>query len=366
MRTTRLASVLQAPGPYASVTLEVGHDDENGDHEHQLRVRAACEELRDAGAADAVVEAVSERLFELVDRPAPMARTVVANADGVLLDDVLHARVDRPEVAWGPLPELGTWLTLQETGGTPFVLAVVDHVGGDVAVCSTLVTEPLQEESAGGETFRVHKVPTGGWSALRYQHVVENVWKENAEAVAEEITRLVRQGRSLVLVAGDPQSRPQVVNALGAVQAEVVELETGTRAEDGGDEALQEAVREAVFAHTAARGLALAHELAERRGRENAVATGVDDVADAFVRGQVETLLIDPVAADGLTLDPARHPGLALGSAPLDAPLPASAALVAAAALTSAEVSVSRARALGGDPVGALLRWDQSAQGSSV
>jgi hypothetical protein len=37
---------------------------------------------------------------------------------------------------------------------------------------------------------------------------------------------------------------------------------------------------------------------------------------------------------------------------------------VAAACLTDADVVVSRASTLGGAPVAALLRWDQTAQGT--
>lgn len=361
MRTSRLAPLYQAPGPFASATTDVAHADENGAHEHELRERAVREELARAGADERAVEAVVERLAQFVDQPAPLARTVVANADEVLLDDVLHARIDAPEVAWGPLPVFDSWLRLHDYGGTSFVLAVVDHVGGDVGVYSALVPQPEEESTAGGKTHHVHKVPTGGWSALRYQHVVENVWRDNAEAVAEEIQRHVRDGQGLVLLAGDPQSLPMVTDALGTTTAEVVHLDTGTRAEDGGDEALDRAVREALTAHVVARHVAVTHELKARLGREDSVATGVRDVADAFVRGQVETLLIDPPAAAELELEPAQHPGLALGSAPLDQPLPASAALLAAAALTGADVTVSPAGALGGAAVAALLRWHQPA-----
>jgi len=362
MDTSPLSHLYDAAGPFATVMTDVSHDTENGEHEHELRVRAAAEELAGQGAPGDVVERVTARLGEVVADPAPVARTVVATADGVLLDEVSHVRVDRPLVSWSALPDLARWVEHQD-GVTRFVLAVVDHTGGDVAVMSSDVPEPEQETSAGGETQYAHKVPVGGWSALRYQHVTENVWARNAEAVADEILHRVSEGQRLVLLAGDPQSRPVVLARLESSPATVVELDTGTRARDGGEEALQQAVREALLEHVVARRLADAHELRDRLGTGTAAATGVDDVADAFVRGQVETLLLDPQEATGLTLDPGRHPGLALGAATASEQLPADQALVAAAVGTGAAVRVA-SRATLGAPVAALLRWDQQATGS--
>jgi len=109
------------------------------------------------------------------------------------------------------------------------------------------------------------------------------------------------------------------------------------------------------------RRISLSHELKDRLGRDHAVATGVRDVADAFVRGQVQTLVLDPAQAAELTLDPADHPGLAVGPADAVGPLRADQALIAAAALTSAEVAVVPRTVIGGIPVAALLRWDQDA-----
>ena len=111
------------------------------------------------------------------------------------------------------------------------------------------------------------------------------------------------------------------------------------------------------------RRLSLHHELKDRLGQDRAVATGVRDVADAFVRGQVDTLLLDPQAAAELTLDPADHPGLVVGPGVPDGPLRADQALVAAAVLTGAQVAVAPRAVLGGTPVAALLRWDQDAVG---
>jgi hypothetical protein len=365
MRTTRLGDVYGEPGPYATVMLDVSHDSENGEHEHELRVRAAAEELGARGAPDAVVKVVAERLGELVTDPAPVSRTVVATAADVLFDEVSHTRVDRPVVTWSALPDLARWVEHQDAV-TRFVLAVVDHEGGDVAVLSSDVPEPLEQDSVGGESHHVHKVPVGGWSALRYQHVTENVWARNAQAVADEVVSHVREGHRLVLLAGDPQSLPVVRARLEDSPAAVVELDTGSRARDGGDEAMQQAIREALMEHVVARRLEDAHVLKDRLGMGSAVATGVHDVADAFVRGQVDTLLLDPQAAGELTLDPAEHPGLVLGPAEVPQPVPADQALIAAAVLTSADVRVAPQAALGGSPVAALLRWDQPAVGTDA
>ena len=360
MKTTRLTDVYAEQGPFATVMLDVSHDSENGEHEHGLRVRAAREALVEQGAPEEVVEEVTARLEQLVGQPAPVARTVVASWSGVLLDDVSHFRVDAPVASWSPLPDLARWIEHQDAL-TPFVLAVVDHEGGDVAVYESDVLEPTRQVSVGEPSHREHKVPTGGWSALRYQHVTENVWARNAEAVAEEIVGHVRKGLRLVLLAADPQSLPTVRARLEGSPATVVELSTGTRARDGGDEAMQQAIREALMEHVVARRLDDVHVLSDRLGMDSAVATGVRDIADAFVRGQVDTLLLDPQAAADFTVDVAQHPGLVLPAAGPHQELPADQVLVAAAVTTSAEVRVAPGSALGGVPAAALLRWDQTA-----
>ncbi|QNN52388.1 Vms1/Ankzf1 family peptidyl-tRNA hydrolase [Nocardioides mesophilus] len=365
MRTTLLADMYQSAGPFASVTVDVSQDTQSGAHEHEIRVRDACRELLEAGAYEAVVAAVADRLRADVGEPAPVARTVVANPEGVLFDRVVHTRVSRPRVSWGPLPDISAWIEAED-GATPFVLALVDHEGGDVGVYSSDVPEPVVETSPGGETWHVHKVPSGGWSQMRYQRVTENVWRRNAEAVAEEVLSRVRSGPRLVLLAGDPHAVGEVRKGLEGTPAEVVHLQTGTRAEDGGVEARQQAIREALFDHAVARRTELAQTLEDRLGRHEAVAVDVDEVADAFVRGQVDTLLLDPEAAAERTLRPRDHPGLMLGEFPVLKEVPADRALIAAAALTGADVAVERAEALGGRPVAALLRWDQPAEGTGT
>lgn len=361
MHTTDLSPLLQTPGPYATVFVDVSHDSENGAHEHELRVREACDQLAAQGADTSVIDQVAERLSEPVDRPSPVARLLVATAAGIAYDELASTQVDRPVATWDSLPDLGAWVTHRDAS-VDFVLALVDHEGGDVTVHDSDVPEPELEIRAGGEVEFIHKVPTGGWSALRYQHNVDNVWQRNADAVVDEITRLVRQGHRLVLLAGDPQSVGMVRDGLGdgaGAQATLVELPTGTRSEDGGDEALQQAVSEALLHHVVQRRTALVHRFKEAQGRGARAATGAAEVADAFVRGQVDTLLLDTGRLAEDTLDPADHPGLVLGAATLSGPVRADQALIAAASLTDADVVPLPAAALGGAPVATLLRWEQ-------
>jgi hypothetical protein len=115
-----------------------------------------------------------------------------------------------------------------------------------------------------------------------------------------------------------------------------------------------------------AQRLDVAHTLQDRLGRDEAVTTGTSGVLDAMVRGQVETLLLDPDRLSASTLRVPDHPGLSLGSvgAP-DAEVRADLALVAAATVTGADVAVAGAGVLRGTPVAALLRWDDSGQSAS-
>lgn len=359
MDTSTFSTLFLSKGPFATAFVDVGRDTENGAHAHELRVRDACDRLREQGADEDVVRLVADRLGEAVHDAAPVSRVVVATADGVQYDETAATRVEPSVATWAPLPDLARWIEHRDSAVT-FVLALVDHEGGDVTLYDSDVPEAEEQATAGGEERFVHKVPVGGWSALRYQKNTENVWARNAEAVVDEVVSHVRRGHRLVLLAGDPHSRGIVRDRLADTEAELVELEAGSRAEDGGDEAQAQAIREALMEYVVGRRLRLVHELRDRTGRgDGAAATGIDDVVDAFVRGQVETLLIDPAAAAELELDPSKHPGLSLGGAEPDAPVRADLGLIAAAVQTAAAVTSVRGTALGA-PVAALMRWDQA------
>jgi hypothetical protein len=358
MDVSRLGPVYDSEGPFATVVLDVGRGTESGAHEHELRVRGASEELARASAPQALVDQVAERLKERVETASPVARALVANSNGIVFDEVTHQRVDRPTVSWGPLPDLAGWVQLVERN-LRFAVALVDHVGGQVTVYNSDVPEPESDVTVGGDDYHVHKVPVGGWSYLRYQHETEQVWQRNADAVVKDVESVVADGVRLVLVAGDPTSAGLVMDGLEKSEADVVRLESGGgRAEDGGDDAHQQAVREALMEYVVSRRLALVHRLKDRLGQGSGAATGVRAVADAFVTGQIDTLLLDPETAAGSDLVIGDHPGLDVGPAPSDRPIRTDQVLLAAAVRTDADVTTLPPAALGGSAIAALLRWD--------
>jgi hypothetical protein len=361
MRIERLARLYNDPGPFATAYVEVSRDQEDGNHVADLHVRGVGDDLVRQGAPASVVELLTDRLSATAHEPGPVSRCVVATERGVLLDQLTRSHRPQTIATWGPLPDLGCWLA-DASQTVPFVLALVDHEGGTVTTYSADLMEVVEESDVGKPSVYEHKTRGGGWSHYRRQRTAEEVWNRNADEVAAEIERQVQTGPDLVLLAGDVQSHQRVVNQLpDSWSAEVVVLERGGRAVDGGDDALAAEVESVLKGQVVATHLQSVHDLRDRLGQAESVTIGVADVADTFVRGQVDRLLIDPDRAAEYIIHPQDHPGLVLGTTMIDGKVRADQALIAAACLTGAEVVIARASTMGEAPAAALLRWNQTA-----
>jgi hypothetical protein len=335
MKTDSIAQLLEDPGPFASVYVDVSRDMEDGNRIVELAARGVCDSLLEQGTPSSVCDDIRDVLTSSVHAEAPVSRAVVATERGILLDEVARARTVHATAAWAPLPDLGAWIA-DEDARVPFVLALVDHEGGEVSVYRSSLRSADVTESVGSPDVHEHKFHGGGWSHLRFQHRTENAWMRNATEVAAEIERHARRGVDLVMLAGDPQSRPQVLEALGDVRVELVQLESGRRAADGGDDALFHEVNDVLTRHVTATKLADVHALQDRLGTGESVAIGIADIVDALIRGQVDRLLIDVDRAQEFRVEPSHHPGL-IFSAVQDLPesIRADLALIAGAALTA-------------------------------
>jgi hypothetical protein len=292
----------------------------------------------------------------------------VAAGDQILLDDVQPGHHPQPEVIdVGELPDLASWIDTQDQA-CPFVLAVVDRIGGDVAAYRAIGRAPVDEESVEGATFYVTKVPDGDWAQKQFQQTAENRWHENAELVAGAVrSAAFGVGARVVLVAGEVRARAEVVKAIRALDhglgERVIEIESGGRADGASEDALWDEVRERLRELVAEDDAEVTNRLEEGRGRAEGVATGVDEVLEALRKGQVEQLVVDLAALSEKEVSPGRYDGLTLPPSAMESEtLPADRVLVAAAALTGASLTVLPSTMARGGGASAILRWDDQAR----
>jgi Bacterial archaeo-eukaryotic release factor family 2 len=368
MDVTFLSTVTDHPGPCATVCADVTHTTENADTEVDLRVRALTEQLTDQGAPEAVVEAVRSRLTEGNEGGEAgtyRGRAVVVGPDGEVLLDSPLADAPRTETAeWSPLPDLVTVLRALP-GRIPHIVVVADRVGADITV-ATAPGLPSEEKSVEGDRFLMRKVQGGGWAHHRYQHTAENVWIHNVQQVIDEIDTLVdTTGARFVLIAGDIRARQIFTDrATPKIQAVLVDMDEGGRAEGADRSVIDERVTELVAEHEAAEDAKVLEQI-EAASAHGLAVTGTALVVEALRKAQVETLVL---------ADEPDDEQLMIGRSPLEigvdaddmaalgvtdaATVPADRALLRAAVGSSAGVVVLPRAAMPGDiPVAAVLRY---------
>ena len=225
---------------------------------------------------------------------------------------------------------------------------------------------PVSTVDVEGETVHLTKVHGGGWAHRRFQQTTEEVWRRNAQEVAETVERNWTQaGSRMVLLTGDVRAREQLRTQLPPpLRESLVELDVQTRPA-GADE---HAVADAVAAHRDELAEQERKRLAERfgAGRPRGLAVdGIGATVHALRQAQVEYLMLDFDALEGTSLL-ALHdePWVASGPEGISgtsvlAEAPAVDVLIRAGALTDVRLLPAGLEAgdVGSDGVSALLRW---------
>jgi hypothetical protein len=359
-------------GPYATVYLDATRADESGPSQVSLRWRSARERLADEGAPERLLDAMEDRALRSSGVAGPHGLLVVGHDDRVTFSRILESPPARESASWSALPHLLPLLR-RETYVVPYALVVVDREGADITVVGPH-HEEVESFSQEGSHDVIHKVPTGGWSAARYQRRAEDSWQRNAGEVATELDKVVlRHGLRLVLVAGDVRAVTALLEQVATRTREVaVELQTGGRAAGSSPDDLTDEVREVVTKTAEADLTRVVDDFAREQGRGEAAVEGLPGVVDALRRAQVEALLLHDDPSSTATLLVGADPSqLGTSSAELEAlgvaqcrRDRADAALVRALVATDAElVLVPTGQPSMQDGIGALLRYADASTG---
>jgi hypothetical protein len=363
MLLDRVRPVFEQPGPYLTIHADDGRTTADAVDQLDARWTTIRHELEDKGYADDLVDDLERRFKENTHLAGEVRRTIVVAGDEVVLDELQAGHAWWPEsLDVGELPDLSGWVRGAEAE-LPFLLVQTDRVGADLAYYRAVTAPAVDGESVDGQDYYITKVPEGGWAQQEYQSHVEENWKRNAADVADAVRSAVREHRPrVVLVAGDPRAIQELTDQLDNLQVPVVKLESGGRAEGTSEEALTAEIRGVLAEFAGHDQEDLMEALQAAAGRQQGEsAQHLPDVLNALVQGQVDRLVLDPAKAADTSVRPADYTGLPLPqSVSAEQELPADRVLLAAAALSDAEVTVLPAEQSPGGMASALLRWSHS------
>jgi hypothetical protein len=218
----------------------------------------------------------------------------------------------------------------------------------------------------------VHKTGRNTWDELHFQHRVENAWAANAREVADAVIALAaKHAVELVLLAGDERARALLQEQLSSglrADAQVVSLDHGGRAAGASEEALEQAVHDALLHHVWRQRRDTLEHLQQNLGRHEYAVAGIDAVVNALRMAAVDTVVIsdDPSSTLHAYVGPdAVHFGMTeqeLRDLGVDEPQRDrfDSALVRAAVGTGADIVVTpNAHDYVADGLGALLRFNE-------
>lgn len=363
MDSERFRPLLNTTGPFASVYFEDTHDTQDAQTQLDLKWRGVREELDERGVGEAVIADIEHAVMDLRPPIGRSGRGIVAEADGVVLNEHLLRPTAAPIVRVSELPYI---VPIVEHGfdNPAYVLVAVDHTGADITVH---VQGTLRSEAVDGGGHPVHKASgaeTAGYGDPQLR--TDEAARKNLRAVADRVAELVDDaGADIVFVVGEVRSRSDLLTTLAdRVKALAVPLEVGAR-HSGHDFA---EVQDAIEQELLKRRLAILDDAAQRFaaeiGRQSGLAAeGLGPVCSALRQGAVETLIIgdlgdETVVADHqLTTVAPNADVLSEQGAPADRTLRADEALPLFAVAVGASLVRTDERIAPADGVGAVLRY---------
>ena len=216
-------------GPFACATLDASNLDPVTRSRRLAAWGSARRELERCGA-DGDTLAVLEEAVTDPTGAGERTRVVCASQGHLVLDVGMDGRPRHESSSFGPVPrvmEVVRGLDGKET----HAVVRLDREGADIEVIDpsgAIVTAT----DVTGEHDELRKVGVGGASQRRFQARAEDSWKHNANQIAAELDRLVRNLRlGVVFLEGEEHMSSYLLEqASGPTAGLLVRLDTGGRA----------------------------------------------------------------------------------------------------------------------------------------
>jgi hypothetical protein len=292
-----IAAAFDGPGPFVTVYLATEAAVEQAAQQSELRWKTLRRELEEAGAPAEALLAIDP----LVTDAHHEGRTLAAVADTTGLRLVRHEpEPPARDAGWvAPLPRVGPLLEWAQTA-VPHIVVLADRAGADIVV----FTRGADRSGAGGAPVvlvgqetgddpTLRKTSPGGWSQRRYQNRAENLWEQNAKAVADQVTTLVDEtGARLVVVAGDVRALQLLREHLPDRMTDLLREVDGSRAPGSGLDEIADDVVKLAATVAAEDTVSFLRQFKEERGQRDLAAEGAKATIEALAAARVDTLLI--------------------------------------------------------------------------
>ncbi|MBA8824183.1 hypothetical protein FHX42_001512 [Saccharopolyspora lacisalsi] len=300
MELTRLRSVYEYEGPFATVYLEGRSPGEDAGQQLRLRWKTLRERLDEAGAGAGVLDAVeaSVTTAEAGEEQTNGRVLVATEAAGVVLDEPWDAALGAGDAAhWTRLPELGAYVR-EEARSVRMLVAIADEQHAVVRqeiVAEQHAPRDLKAETVeGGSDSRTHKPRGAALAHKQLQRRAEQAVEHNAEDIVAHLRTIEAGFRPRLLVlAGEMQGRTAIRDALPEGLAELhVDADRGGDQDEAAEQALAEQLRELAEHESTRNAQARAEQLNAGLAHGQAV-HGDQAVARAAEMGAVDTLLLE-------------------------------------------------------------------------
>ncbi|MGW9405102.1 baeRF2 domain-containing protein [Arthrobacter sp. NPDC055585] len=360
------ADLYRRRGPWCAAYLDASAGNVDSLEAAEVRPVDVRRALAKQGASPQDQEAAETAVLPADGFPSPVSRFLLVQQGTVALNEVLPGELVVPErVSVDPVPDLLPLLK-HRPEELPYIVAEVSREDAEIRL-RFVGREDSSVEDVEGEKEDITKLPAGGWSQDKFQRQTEQIWRRNADQVAEEIDRIVdSSGARLIVLAGDVRARGLVRDQLAEAHKPLVSMIDSHMPESGaGRKSFEDKVQERIALLWAEEQEQIMDRLAQQQGQANPESvTGFGAVVKALQQAQVDLLILnDNALADrhllALGAEPwvASAPEQSLGAEVLGQ-VPAPAALVRAAALTDASLLLVPDGVLPhGVDAAALLRW---------